>query len=143
VGEYVEDAVIIDLFSGSGGLGLEAISRGAKICYFCDNSAESIRLTKYNISLCGAEGRSRIIAGGYEKALSRINEKADLIILDPPYQSVDIEAVIEKLSECGVLRDGGVIAAEHGTAKVLAEAVSGFNKIKEKKYGKVRLSLFS
>ena len=67
----VYDAVCVDLFSGTGNLGLEAISRGAEKCYFADNSRTSIDITKRNIAMCKAEDRSVVIAGDFERALNQ------------------------------------------------------------------------
>ena len=139
-------AVAIDLFAGSGGLGLEAVSRGAKRCYFCDSSKESLALVQKNVSICKAEARSVLVAGPYQKALRAIPEKADLIFLDPPYDKKSSRKVLldcfAEISENEALREGGVIAAEHEKDEVLPEAIGGFQKIKEKKYGRVRLTLY-
>ena len=70
------DSVCVDLFAGTGDLGLEALSRGARRCYFCDNARESINLIKTNIKKCRAEEQSVVLAGDYTKTLSRIREKA-------------------------------------------------------------------
>jgi len=142
VGDHLNGAVVIDLFSGSGALGLEALSRGAKVCYFCDNSAAGIRLTKDNIKLCGAESRSKVIPGDFKRALSRIPEKADIILLDPPYAKDVFEACFEGIQKHDLLNESGVVVAEHGNADVMADNVLCYVKIKEKKYGVVRISLY-
>ena len=77
----------VDLFAGTGNLGLEALSRGAKRCYFCDNARQSLELVKKNVKKCGAEDKSVILAGDYSRALGRIREQADIFFLDPPYSS--------------------------------------------------------
>ena len=85
----LEDAVCVDLFAGTGNLGLEALSRGAKKCYFGDNSRESLALIKRNIAMCRAEDRSRVMPGDFEKVLARLgekDEKIDIFFLDPPYR---------------------------------------------------------
>ena len=88
IGQDIYDAVCVDLFSGTGNLGLEALSRGAEKCWFCDNNRESIRLIKQNIANCKAEEWSCLVPGDYEKCLMRIKEsgdKVDVFLLDPPY----------------------------------------------------------
>jgi len=139
---YLEDAVVIDLFSGSGAPGLEALSRGARVCYFCDNSRESIRLIKSNIDICGAKGESFVIHGDFRKALSMITEKADIIFLDPPYENDFFGECFEKIQEYGLLKEGGIVAAERRKTSALPETLSNFSKIKEKKYGTVSVSLY-
>ena len=114
VAPYLEDAVVIDLFSGTGNLGLEALSRGAARCYFGDKSRESLELTRQNIAHCGAQDRSVPILGEYEYALRKIREQADLIFLDPPYKEGLMEDCIQMISELSLLSADGVIVAEHG-----------------------------
>ena len=90
IGQRIYDSVCADLFSGTGNLGLEALSRGAEKCWFCDNNRESIKLIKQNIANCRAEEWSELVAGDYEKCLLRIKEsgdKVDVFILDPPYKT--------------------------------------------------------
>ena len=143
IGGQVEGAVVIDLFSGVGNLGLEAVSRGAAFCYFGGNTADSINLIKANISLCGAGEKSLLITGGFEKALLSVPEKADIIFLDPPYGEGFMEACFEKIRGLDLLSFGGIIAAEHGRRESLPDIFFGFKKVKEKKYGSIRLSIYS
>jgi len=140
---HIEDAVVVDLFAGAGSLGLEALSRGAKACYFGGNQAESINLIKLNIKKCGAEEKSRFVPGDFQKALAKIPEKADIILLDPPYGEGYLTACFKIISETGLLNEGGLIVAEHGEKESLPDIFFGFSKVKEKKYGAVRLSIYS
>ena len=73
----IDDSVFCDLFAGTGSLGIEALSRGAERCYFCDKSRESIGIIKRNVQHCHAEEKSVILQGDFTKSLSRINEKVD------------------------------------------------------------------
>lgn len=95
----IYDAVTVDLFAGTGNLGLEALSRGARKCYFGDNSRDSLRLIKENIAHCRAEDKSVVIAGSYEKVLDRINEKADIVLLDPPYKEGLMLKCLQRINE--------------------------------------------
>jgi len=143
IGGYIEDAVVVDLFAGSGALGLEALSRGARICYFCDNAPESLKLISANIGICGAGRRSAVLAGDFEKTLLILPEKADIILLDPPYKKEFAERCLMMISEHKRLKERGVIVFEHGADELLPDEAAGFIKIKEKKYGAIRLSLYS
>lgn len=136
------DAIVIDLFAGTGNLGIEALSRGARKCYFGDNSRDSLKLIKENIVHCRAEDKSIIIAGSYEKVLDRINEKADIILLDPPYKEGLMLKCIERITEIDILADDGVIVAEHGDYDELPEELNGLTKIKEKRYGTINVSIY-
>lgn len=139
---YIEDAVVIDLFSGTGNLGLEAISRGAKHCYFGDKARESLLLTKENIKHCQVEDQATIISGDFERVLERISEKADIIFLDPPYKAGLVESCLNKIEELDLLSEDGVIVIEHGKREILADEIGIFEKIKEKRYGTILVSLF-
>jgi len=142
IDEYLEESVVIDLFSGTGNLGLEALSRGSEMCYFGDNRPESIRVTKANIEACKVQENSKLIAGSFEKVLAKIPEKADVIFLDPPYEKGLMESCFEKIREFELLKDDGIIVAEHGIKEKLPETLAGFTKIKERRYGAVMVSLF-
>lgn len=138
----VPGAVVVDLFSGTGNLGLEAMSRGALRVYFCDASRESFALTKRNIVHCGAQERSVCLFGDWEQALERIAEKVDLIFLDPPYEAGLMVHCMEKAGDLDLLTPQGILVCEHDAQEALPEAVRDFRKIKEKRYGAVGVTLY-
>lgn len=141
----IYDAICCDLFSGTGNLGLEALSRGAKKCYFCDNSRDSLNITKRNISSCKAEALSIVLPGDFEKCLSRIEslgEKVDIFLLDPPYREGLYERCFELIHEYGLLSDGGIILAEHERKDEFPEELYGYKLIKERFYGSIALSIY-
>lgn len=135
-------AVCVDLFAGTGSLGLEALSRGAKKCYFCDNSRESINLVKTNIKKCGASDKSVVLAGDYTKTLTRISDKADIFFLDPPYAAGLYEKCLEMIESLDLLSDDGIIIAEHGVRDYVPEQVGNLYLVKERKYGKIVVSIY-
>ena len=139
----VWDATCVDLFAGTGNLGLEALSRGAKKCYFGDNSRESINLIKNNVKMCRAEDKSVIIAGDYSKILGRINEKVDIFLLDPPYQDGLYENCLEIIDSLDLLSEEGIIVAEHGVRDYVPETVGSLEIIKERKYGKIMVTIYA
>ena len=136
------DAVFVDLFAGTGGLGLEALSRGARKCYFCDSSRDSIKLVKTNIAKCGAEDRSVVIAGDFTKALSGLREQADVFLIDPPYKDGLYEKCLGMIDSLDLLADNGIIIAEHGARDKVPDATGSLVKIREKRYGQVMLSIY-
>lgn len=139
------DAVCCDLFSGTGNLGLEALSRGAAKCYFCDNARDSINITKRNIAYCKAEDRSVLIPGDFEKCLARIEasgEKIDIFLLDPPYREGLYERCFELIREYDLLSEDGIILAEHERKDEFPEELFGYNLIKERFYGSIALSIY-
>lgn len=131
----------LDLFSGTGNIGIEALSRGAKLCVFGDNSRESIKLIKSNIEHCKADG-AVIRAGDFQKTLTMLDEKFNIIFLDPPYNKGLLEKCFELIDGNGLLAEDGVIVAEHRKDEDLPEKLYGFTKIKERKYGIIKLSIY-
>jgi len=142
LGDHVEDAVVLDLFAGSGNLGLEALSRGARKCYFGDSSRDSIRLIHGNVAHCKAESLSHIIQGDYRNVLAQIREKVDLVFVDPPYRDQLWENVLGILSEKELLNPDGLVVLEHPREVEFPQEVHTFRKIKEGRYGTVVLSIY-
>lgn len=138
----IYDAVICDLFAGSGGLGIEGLSRGARKCYFIDQANNSIKLIKQNVTTCKANEYAEIIQGDYQRALSRIREKVDIFIIDPPYGYGTELKAMELIAEKDLLAEDGKIVVEHEKHDTMPDEVAGFKKIKEKKYGRVVLSIY-
>lgn len=136
------DGVCIDLFGGSGGLGIEAISRGAKKCYFCDSKRESMKVIKENVKLCKCLERATFLMLDYKSALNKISERADLIILDPPYESGYYEVSLDMIDSLDLLASDGIIIAEHNSRMELPEQVGRLLKTKFRKYGTIALSIY-
>ena len=138
----IPDAVCVDLFAGTGNLGLEALSRGASKCYFGDKSRESIALVKRNIDMCRANSKSVVIPGEYQKVLQRITEKVDVFFLDPPYKDGLMEDCISMIYELDLLAEDGIIMAEHGAREELPDEIAGFTKIKEREYSSIVITIY-
>ncbi|QIB69369.1 16S rRNA (guanine(966)-N(2))-methyltransferase RsmD [Aminipila butyrica] len=137
-----EDEVVADIFAGTGNLGLEAISRGASHCYFGDKSKDSLALVRENVNTCRVEDQATIIWGDCHMVLKRIPQKVQVIFLDPPYQDGLMISCIEKIQELGLLAEDGCIVAEHSLEEKLPEAIGAFEKLKEKRYGKIAVSIY-
>lgn len=108
----VEGAVCLDLFAGSGALGIECLSRGAKEVVFVDKSPQSVDLVKTNLK--GIEGNYRVLASDFLSALRSFDTKFDLIFIDPPYLSNLGVIAVEYILDRGLLAEGGTIYFEHG-----------------------------
>lgn len=111
----ISDATVLDLFAGSGALGIECISRGAKEVVFVDKDGASLQIL--NANLKGIEGDYRVYAGDFLSALHSIHTKFDIIFIDPPYESNLGELAIEYIVGNGLLSESGVIYFEHGREK--------------------------
>lgn len=122
---YVESSSrVLDLFSGSGNIGLEFLSRGAEEVYFIDNDPDSIKTIKENSKKCKVENRSHIFKNDVFKAIEVLNRKRvkfDYIFLDPPYNRGIGEKVIEKISNLDILKCDGLIIVEHEKDSKLKE----------------------
>lgn len=136
------DEMVIDLFAGTGNLGIEAISRGARHCYFGDKSKDSLALIRENINTCKVQDRATVIAGDYEMVLKRISCKAQIIFLDPPYKDGLMISCIELINDMDLLTEDGYIVAEHSLDEKLPENIGKYQKIKEKRYGKIAVSIY-
>ena len=141
-GAIDEDTVVYDLFSGSGGLGIEALSRGARYAWFCDRSRNSYDLTRKNLRDCRLESRSRCVFGDYRKAVDSFEEPADLVFLDPPY-SLDLwKPCSDLLLEKEKLKGGALLVMEHGEHQPLKELDPRLELFKERKYGLILVSIY-
>ncbi|MBQ6496692.1 MAG: 16S rRNA (guanine(966)-N(2))-methyltransferase RsmD [Firmicutes bacterium] len=135
-------ARVLDLFAGTGSLGIEALSRGAEYCVFADASRASLNLIKSNLEHCKVEEETRVLAGDYRKVLANLNEPFDIILLDPPYGKGLIPDAIRLISEGDLLKEGGVIIAEHRKEEDLPETIGKYQKEKDRRYGIVKLSIY-
>ena len=142
VQSYLPDGVVIDCFAGTGSLGLEAVSRGARHVYFIDKDKASIRLVKENVAYCGVGDRATILWADYERALGKVDQQADVIFLDPPYDAGIIEDVIGCIIEKDRLAEDGIIVCEHSFYDSMPEEISGLTVLKSKKYGKIGITVY-
>lgn len=114
---YLEDATVLDLFAGSGNLGIEALSEGAKEIYLVDKNKKACQVIKRNINKIGIDA-SDIFCGDYKSALKKYQEqsiKFDIIFLDPPYQTDLVKKSIEIIEKYELLSKSGIIVAESDT----------------------------
>lgn len=138
----IYDAKVLDLFAGSGALGLETLSRGAHIAILCDNSHKAIQIINENVKKTHFEKQVKVLNSDYKKILDMLkNEKFDIIFLDPPYESrFDIEAV-KIIIENDMLLDKGVIILETDHEKETQEILEklDINVYDLRNYGRVSL----
>ena len=141
---YIPNSIVLDLFAGSGNLGIEAISNGASKCYFVDNNIEAIKVIKKNIDIFNIKDKSTILHNDYNKALDYFynsNIKFDIIFVDPPYKYEIIEKVIDKVIEYNLLNEDGIIVLEFEKDK-LKENYENLSLIKNKKYGEKYIYIY-
>ena len=131
---------VLDLFAGTGQLGIEALSRGARECVFVDNSQASISLVKQNLSVCGFE--SAVVRADALSFLRRCG-KFDLVFVDPPYHAGLYADVLDALFSFDILNEGGIILVESMRGESMPEAVPPYVKGKTYTYGRVSLTLYT
>ena len=135
-------ADVLDLFGGTGQLGIEALSRGAKSALFVDHSEQACRLIRENLKRTKLEQNSRVVRADYMDYLSRCRESYDIILLDPPYAEVFLENALKRITEIDILRSGGIIVAERPLGKELPWEFEGYTRSKDYKYGKILLTIY-
>ena len=134
---YLKDATILDLFAGTGSLGLEAISNGAKKAIFVDKNKICINNIKEAISKINIEEEIKLINKDYIDALKEVG-KVDIIFLDPPYHENILNKAIKKIEELDILNENGLIIAEFEEEK----PICNYKLLKEKKYGDKYISIY-
>jgi 16S rRNA (guanine966-N2)-methyltransferase len=141
--DSVRDKVVLDLFAGTGALGIEALSRGAKRVVFVEATARSLAVLHRNIEACRLQEESEVLAldvAAGIKALSRKGEAFDLIFLDPPYGKGLARMTVRALSGGEVLAPGARIVAEHSPAEDLDSVP--LERVDRRKYGSTLISFF-
>ena len=146
--QWLPDAEVLDLFAGSGAMGIEALSRGAARCTFVEANRQNQKVLISNISNCGAGEEAVVIGKDFEAALTEIagrKEKPvfDIVIIDPPYGKTDyyVTAML-KLQESGLIDENSIVVCEHLYDNKLSDTYEKLSKIKEKKYGSIGVDLF-
>jgi len=133
---YLKDSICLDLFAGSGSLGIEALSNGARKCYFADYNKEVIKILENNLKEID---NSFILNNSYEEALEKLkNEKFDIIFLDPPYKYNLITKAVNIILKNDMLNKNGIIVCEYEKENIICDL-----KIKkEKKYGSKNIRIY-
>ena len=138
----IPGAQVLDLFGGTGQLGIEALSRGAKSAVFVDAGEPACRLIRENLRRTKFEAAGKVIRGDYLEYLSHCREQYDIILLDPPYAEVFLENALKRITEIDILRSGGIIVAERPVGKELPWDFEGFTRSRDYKYGQILLTLY-
>ena len=139
-----DDCIVLDLFSGSGALGLEALSRGAQFAVLCDKSYEAIEIIKKNVEKTKQSPNVWVLKDGFEDALKKISDKGykfDIIFLDPPYDTNYIRDSINIIIDNNMLNDDGIFVIETDDPDRICKEINEENiDIQDtKKYGRVYL----
>lgn len=135
-------ARVLDLFGGTGQLGIEALSRGAKSAVFVDAGEPACKLIRENLRRTKLEADGKVVRSDYLEYLKRCRETFDIIFLDPPYAEVFLENALNCIGEIDILQSGGIIVTERPLGKDLNVELPDFTRSKDYKYGKTLLAIY-
>lgn len=138
----IEGRKILDLFAGTGQLGIEALSRGAASAVFIDQRREAAALVKENLKLTGFEQNSRVICTDAAAFLSSAKEKFDLIFVDPPYAANLWKNTLDTISQFDILSNHGIIVCESPVSREMPPVDPPYFQRRVYRYGKIKITTF-
>ncbi|MEH7383911.1 16S rRNA (guanine(966)-N(2))-methyltransferase RsmD [Bacillus sp. JJ1521] len=145
IGPYFDGGNGLDLFGGSGGLGIEALSRGIDKVIFVDRDQKAIQTIKGNLETCQFVEHAEVYRNEAFRALKAIVKRDiqfDLILLDPPYKQQKLIELFEEISKHQLLTKNGYIVAEHGSEVVLEKSIGNLRLVRHEIYGIIGISIF-
>lgn len=145
IGPYFSGGMGLDLFGGSGGLGIEALSRGLDRVIFVDHDVKAVQTIKKNVETCRLLEQAEIYRNDAERALKAIVKRGlrfQLIFLDPPYKEQKLQSLLSFIDEHGLLEEDGAVVAEHSSEMDLAERIGRLVKWKHEVYGITAISIY-
>ena len=138
----IEGRKILDLFAGTGQLGIECLSRGATSAVFVDRRPDAVKLIKDNLKVTSLTEKGRVVSGDSMEFLKSIREKFDIIFLDPPYEAGVLEPAIAHIAKFDILAPHGIIVAEHPANKALPALNAPYRLHRTYRYGKIALTIY-
>lgn len=137
----IEGRKILDLFGGTGQLGIEALSRGAEHCTFVEQRRDGVALIRENVKSCDLQEKSRVVQGEALSFLASCREKFDVIFLDPPYQTDLLDKSLELITKFDILREHGIIVCESALDRTLPALEAPYEQGRDYRYGKIKLTI--
>jgi 16S rRNA (guanine966-N2)-methyltransferase len=140
IGQEIKDAAILDLYAGTGSLGLEALSRSARQAVFIDNNSQAIQLIGNNIDLCGFSDRALVLKRDLSKGLYFFDKQLpeirfNIIFIDPPYRKGLSETMLRELVKTNLLTDDGLVITEEDSLAELPTRVADLGLVDQRRYG--------
>ncbi|MBU4321170.1 MAG: 16S rRNA (guanine(966)-N(2))-methyltransferase RsmD [Thermodesulfovibrionales bacterium] len=145
IGALISDSQFVDLYAGTGAVGIEALSRGASAVFFVEADRKRTEQIEKMLKDCGYSSKADIIRGEASAFIAKaVKEglKFDIVFLDPPYHEGELERILPLLSSGEMLNEAGIIIAEHSSKKKLPGEMGGLTKRKDYKYGDTMLTLY-
>ena len=138
----IPGAKVLDLFGGTGQLGIEALSRDAAYAVFVDEREDACKLIRENLRRTKLENNAHVVRSDYLSFLRQCREKFNIILLDPPYAEVFLENSLKIITEIDILQSGGIIILERPLGKELPWDFPGYSRSRDYKYGNTLLTLY-
>lgn len=138
----IEGRRVLDLFAGTGQMGIECLSRGAASAVFVDRRKDAFALVKKNLTLTNLQDRARVVHGDSLEFLAGAKESFDLVFLDPPYASGSLERAMELITTIDIVVEHGIMVCESPADRLLPEVPAPYEKGKEYRYGKIKFTLY-
>ena len=145
LGERVPDSDFLDLFAGTGAVGIEALSRGARLAIFVELDRKVISTIRRNLSNTGLEDCAEVYSLDVLRAIKVLGSKSckfGIVFLGAPYDSPALEKALELLSVSDIIRDGGVVVAEHRAKHIIADSFGTLTRTRDKRYGDTVLTFY-
>lgn len=142
---WLPDANVLDLFAGAGGVGLEALSRGAAHATFVERDPKAVVALRANIETLGVREATRVLRGDVHRELTRLHAEGarfTVIFLDPPYEADAVAPALEQLGGGGLTLPGGVVIAQHFTKRAPAEHVGALIQFRTRRFGETTLTFY-
>ncbi len=136
----IEGRAFLDLFAGSGQMGIEALSRGAERATFIDANPDAILVIKSNLAKTGFTDKSQVFRSDYHSFIASTNDRFDIAFIDPPYRLELLEKALR--SVIGIMKPHGIIICEHPLDVMVPEALEGFSLERQRKYSKIIISIY-
>lgn len=142
ISPYLENASVLDLFAGTGSLGIEALSRGALSAHFVENNHKQCITLSKNLDGFSFKNETKVFPVSVEKALETLTGSYDLVFLDPPYNYPNVDNLISKLIKSDILVENGRIVLEHSRRIDAPKDLTNVRLVKEKIYGDTQISIY-
>jgi len=145
IGPFFEGGIVLDLFAGSGGLGIEALSRGAERAIFIEKDRKAFQMLKENIQKCRYEEKAELYctdASRAVKALLKRDIQIDYVFVDPPYKKLEYYNFVSLLAEGGKLSQDAIIVCEHSSEVHLSKEFGPYVLVREETYGNTNISIY-
>ena len=145
IAAFVPDSYVLDMFSGTGSLGIEALSRGAAYAVFVDYHKECVDIIKENLNYTKLQSKAKVFQADclrVAKKLGRRGNRFDIIFMDPPYSKNLVEGALSSIVENGIIKDNGIIVVEHRKSDTVPQKIGDVELVRRQDYGDTSLSFY-